>query len=323
MSRPEQRAVIRYLILKSSVGETTTELESLYCADSLKYSTVSKWRLLFQEGSDDLFDSVRSGRPSRSQLAAPIQSLLQQFPFISCRVLCRKLKIGKAICLRVLHDDLHLEKFNLRYVPHLLEADQKRWRTELPRALLQILEQDQQYEFKHMLTGDKSWSPLDIFIIRAEPQNQKTRLKFRSKNSIRKCLISIIWGSRGIESLSHVPRGRKYNTTFFVESVVPDLVEHVCQENLGKTLQKIMVHPDNGRPHNSRKSEAALTATKARRIPAPAYSPHLPPVDFFLFGMPKEQISGTAYSSSDELISSINELIASLPKDELVSICKN
>jgi hypothetical protein len=60
----------------------------------------------------------------------------------------------------------------------------------------------------------------------------------------------------------------KYNTHFFVESVVPDLVEHVCQESLRKTLQGIMVHLDDARPHNSRKSEAVLTATKARRIPA-------------------------------------------------------
>jgi hypothetical protein len=106
------------------------------------YSTVSKWRLRFQDGSDDLFDLTRSGRPSHSDLAAPLQLLFQQFPFISCKVLCRKLKIGRATCLRVLHADLHLETFNLRYVPHSPEAGQKRSRLKFFRALLQILEQD-------------------------------------------------------------------------------------------------------------------------------------------------------------------------------------
>jgi hypothetical protein len=53
---------------------------------------------------------------------------LQQFPFISCKVLYRKLKIGTATCLHVLHDDLHLEKFILRRVPYSLEADQKQSR---------------------------------------------------------------------------------------------------------------------------------------------------------------------------------------------------
>jgi transposase len=143
MSRLEQRAVIRYLILKNlSVGEIATELQSVYRTDALKYSTTSKWRLRFQDGSDDLFELTRSGRRSNSDFATPIQSLLQQFPFISCKVLCHRLKIGKTACLRVLHDDLHLEKFNLHYVRHSLDADQKRLRVELPRELLQMLEHD-------------------------------------------------------------------------------------------------------------------------------------------------------------------------------------
>jgi transposase len=126
MSRLEQRAVIHYLIFKNlSVAEITTELQSMYGTDALKCSIVLKWRPRFQEGSDDLFDLARSGRQPLSDLVAPIQELLQQFPFISCKVLYRKLKIGKAICLHVFHDDLHLEKFNLCYVPHSLGTDQK------------------------------------------------------------------------------------------------------------------------------------------------------------------------------------------------------
>jgi hypothetical protein len=122
MSRLDKSAVIHYLTLKNiSVAELTTELQSVYGTDALKDSTVSKWRLHLQDGSDDQFNLTRSGRPSRSVLAAPIQSLLQQFPFISCKILCRKLKIGKATCLHVLHDDLHVEKFNLCSSPHSLE----------------------------------------------------------------------------------------------------------------------------------------------------------------------------------------------------------
>jgi hypothetical protein len=90
--------VIRYLTLKNlGVAEIATELQSVYGTDALKYSTVSKWRLCFQNGSDDLFDLPRSGRVSRSDLAAPIQSLLQQFPFISNQVRCRKLKTSKEL----------------------------------------------------------------------------------------------------------------------------------------------------------------------------------------------------------------------------------
>jgi transposase len=48
MSRLKQRAVIRYLTLKNlSVAEIASELQSVSGTDTLKYSTVSKWRLRF------------------------------------------------------------------------------------------------------------------------------------------------------------------------------------------------------------------------------------------------------------------------------------
>jgi transposase len=78
VSRLEQRAVIRYFTLKNlSVAEIATELQNVYGTDALKYSTVSKWTLRFHDSWDDLFDLASSERPSRSDLAAPIQSLLQ------------------------------------------------------------------------------------------------------------------------------------------------------------------------------------------------------------------------------------------------------
>jgi hypothetical protein len=67
MSRLEQRMVIRHLTLKSlSIAENATELQSVYGTDALKYSTVSKWRLHFQGGSDDLFSTFWKALSQRS-----------------------------------------------------------------------------------------------------------------------------------------------------------------------------------------------------------------------------------------------------------------
>jgi hypothetical protein len=145
----------------------------------------------------------------------------------------------------------------------------------------------------------------------------------KQKIQSKKYLVSIIWGSPGIKSLLYVPKGMKYNTTFYVESVVPDWMERVCQESCRKTPRGIIVHLDNARTHNSRKSEAALTTTKARRIPAPAYNPDPSPSGFSLFEMLKQRMSGTSYSWPDELISAISEMTASLRKDQLASVYQN
>jgi transposase len=78
MPRLEQHAVIHDLTLKNiSAAEIATEPQNVYGTDALKYSTVSKWRLRFQGGSDDLFDLARPRRPSRGDPAAPVQLLLQ------------------------------------------------------------------------------------------------------------------------------------------------------------------------------------------------------------------------------------------------------
>jgi hypothetical protein len=110
-----------------------------------------------------------------------------------------------------------------------------------------------------------------------------------------------------------------YNTIFFVESAVPDLVEHACQESRRKMFRGIIVHLGNVRLHNSRKCETTLTATKARQIHTPTYSPDRSPSDFF-FGMLKERMPSTLYSSPKKLISAISEPTTSPPKDQLVSV---
>jgi hypothetical protein len=114
----------------------------------------------------------------------------------------------------------------------------------------------------------------------------------------------------------------KYNATFFVESVVPGLVKYVCQESRRQTLRGIMVHLDNTRLYNSRKVRQLLLQQKSVKFMPPAYSPHLYPSGFFLFGMIKDRMLVTSSSSPYEPISAISELIASHPKDQLVCIYK-
>jgi hypothetical protein len=105
-----------------------------------------------------------------------------------------------ATCLRVLHDNLHLEKLNSRYVPHSLEADQNLSRVELSRELLQILEQDQQYEFEHIFTGDKSWFFFEYFHHSCRAENpdhlpEIPKQKFNPKSALFR-LFGVAQGSK-------------------------------------------------------------------------------------------------------------------------------
>jgi hypothetical protein len=125
----EQRAIIRFLTLKGlKAREIRAELESVYGPEALARSTVRKWRKRFQEGRTDLIDDRRPGRPITHDLAEAIQSMLAERPFLSCKVLCWHLRIGKATCLRILHNDLRLTKFHLDWFPHAYSRPEERER---------------------------------------------------------------------------------------------------------------------------------------------------------------------------------------------------
>jgi hypothetical protein len=71
----------------------------------------------------DLFDDPRSGRPLTNDLGEIIVSILAERSFSSYKVLCRHFRIGKAACLRILHDELGLKQFHLHWVPHALSVN--------------------------------------------------------------------------------------------------------------------------------------------------------------------------------------------------------
>jgi hypothetical protein len=59
--------------------------------------------------------------------------------------------------LRILREELALQKFNLRCVPHTLDSSQKQNRITFCRAPLEILPREQQNSLDHVITGDESW----------------------------------------------------------------------------------------------------------------------------------------------------------------------
>jgi hypothetical protein len=93
-----------------------------------------------------------------------------------------------------------IEKLNLRYVRHSLEADQKWSPVELSREFLQILKQDQQYEFEHIPTGNESWFFFEYFHHSCSATNpddvsEITKQKFNPKTASFR-LFGVVQGSK-------------------------------------------------------------------------------------------------------------------------------
>jgi transposase len=289
----EQRAVIRFFTLKGlKVKEIRAELESVYCPEALALSTVKKWRKRFQEGRTNLIDGRRPGRPVTHDLAEAIQSMLAERPFLSWKVLCRHLGIGKATCLRILHNDLGLRKFHLRWIPCTLTEDQKSERVTYSTQLLATLEQQQPMDFEHIITGDESWfyfyNPPDSAW--AESRDTLPE-RIRRKIDTEKCLISVLWSVNRIHHLIDVLPGMKSNNSFFCDVVMAGLIQNMISSGRRKTFNLFFIHLDTARPHNSKQSQECIQASKAKPLPHSVDSPDLAPSDFFLFGYLTEKLT--------------------------------
>jgi histone-lysine N-methyltransferase SETMAR len=153
--------VVRFFTLKdSSPKEIQTELESLYMDEALCLRTVYKWHERFMQGRTELFDDPRPGRPLQNSLADALHAMILEF-FTSCKRFCTHFRFVKSTCLSILHDVLHLQKFNLRWIPHSLDDPHKTERVSLSRDLLTVLKKDQRKGFAQVITGDESWFYFD------------------------------------------------------------------------------------------------------------------------------------------------------------------
>jgi hypothetical protein len=117
-----------------------------------------------------------------------------------------------------------------------------------------------------------------------------------------------------------VPKLAIYNTTFFCYVDIPGLLENICAGSRILTPKGVIMHLDNGRPHNSRKSNECLTEFRARRVPHPAYSPDFAPNDFFLFGTMKAGLQNYEIHSREDLILAISAIFDQISKETLISV---
>jgi hypothetical protein len=101
------------------------EFKSTYGLEALAVLMVKKWQRCFQQGRMDQFDNPKFGRPLTNDLGETIGFMLADKPFSSCKVLCRHIRIGKVMCLRILHGKHGFKTFYLHSVPHAVLLNQQ------------------------------------------------------------------------------------------------------------------------------------------------------------------------------------------------------
>jgi histone-lysine N-methyltransferase SETMAR len=214
-----------------------------------------------------------------------------------------------------------LKKFNLHYFPYSLDNNQIAEWVAFSSELLEVLTSQRRNRFDHIITGDEFWFDFEYPYAEVSiPSRDEVLERIKKTVDIKKCLISIIWSINEIHSLLNIPKTITYNSKFFCNSIVPDLVEIAYVYSQRKILKNIMTHLDDAHPHNSRKSTECLEQFRARTVPHLAYSPDLAPCDFFLFESVKSKLPGLVIRSREDLIYEIRRIFEEILKVTLISV---
>lgn len=141
MDKFEVRAVIKFFYLEGkTASEIKNRMDGVLGDNSPSFSTISFWVSEFKRGRTDIRDESRSGRPKTAttpEFVAQVKEMVQQDRRVKVREIGEAIGISSERVLHILKEQLGMRKMCARWVPHLLNDQQKERREELSRSNLE------------------------------------------------------------------------------------------------------------------------------------------------------------------------------------------
>jgi hypothetical protein len=144
----------------------------------------------------------------------------------------------------------------------------------------------------------------------------------RTKQIIRtqKVMLTLFSTDTQLISLNALPPGRRFTQNYFINTVLPDIVDERGQILRRVGLGDCFVHMDNSMYHNGRKVIDELENLKLDRVAHPPYSRKLSPCDFWLFGMLKQKTQDRVFGTTEEILMAIRNAWNEVTFEDLQSV---
>ncbi|UYV65404.1 hypothetical protein LAZ67_3004252 [Cordylochernes scorpioides] len=176
-----------------------------------------------------------------------------------------------------------------KFVPKLLNCDQKQHRMNIANEMLDSVRDDPNF-LQRVITGDEAW----VYGYDVETKAHSSQ-----------------WGVVHHEFL---PQGRTVNKEYYLQ-VIRNLREAIRQKRPDLWKNKNwLLHHDNAPAHTSLLVRDFLAKNNTLIMPQPPYSPDLAPCDFFLFPKLKRPMKGRRYATLDEIKTASKEELNKIDK---------
>lgn len=239
--------------------------------------TVFNWYGKFRdEGTGDLNDKPRSGRPREIDRQAVIEAI-EEDPTLTVRDLANDFDCGVAR----IHEILKAAGKNWKksnWIPKELTQAQKTKRRRTARRLLR--RQNRVPFLNNVVTIDEKW----IFFRSQRRSSQWLSPGQRGVSTPRpnrfapKAMLIVFWNREGPIHWDLLEAGETINAELYCEHL------ESCNQALPRRRRRnVILLQDNARPHVARLTQAKLAELNWEWLDHPPYSPDLSPSDFHLF----------------------------------------
>ena len=315
MEKIEYRAVIKYLNLK---GLTPTQIHDdmviILGDDAPSFATVKRWVADFKRGRSSIEDEPRSGRSSTASSQANIDHVHQMVMNdrrLTIRSIATVIGISHERVENILTKELGMAKVSARWIPRLLNPDQKRTRLTMSKENLDLFEADPTDFIERFLTEDECW------VHHFEPETKKQSMQWKHPSSpppkkakvvssAGKVMASVFWDSKGVVFVDYLPKGQTINGEYYA-NLLRQLREAIKEKRRGKLTKGVLFHQDNAPSHKAAIATATIHDCGFDLIQHPPYSPDLAPSDFHLFPNMKKHLAGRHFHTNDEVMSAVGD----------------
>ena len=146
--------------LGCSLKKLMTEISTAFGPSCVSYDTVRRWKKKFESGVESIKNAPKSGRPksaSRKEIVPKIKEIIEGDARFTVCDIARKVGISLSTVHLILKKHLKVRKISARWVPHLLNDEQKRQRVKVAKKLLQMFPKYDKNQFSNVVTGDETW----------------------------------------------------------------------------------------------------------------------------------------------------------------------
>jgi len=196
----------------------------------------------------------------------------------------------------ILHDDLGLVKKSARWVPKLLNEEQKQERVRTCTNFIAAAQRNSMAMLDRIITMDETMVSFHTPQTKKQskqwiPKGQPGPIKARVHSTRTKQMVLAFFDAKGLVYTKIVPKGTKVNGNYIVK-VLSTFMKQLKKKRPAMAAGEWFFHWDNAPVHTAVVVRNWLAAREVQVLEHPPYLPDLAPADFFYFPKVKEELAG-------------------------------